>query len=260
MTDHVSNSASEDRTMPAVVYALYLVGLTHGLTIIIGLILAYASRSAAGPVMQSHYTFQIRTFWLSIGWFLIGCALMFWGAIFSVVLIGIRSSGSAGDLRLGLAVVPDPLDPWRGSSGPGRSLPAPERLGRVRRSATTTMPGATVCGSRRASGRPLGRHHFAPHHAGVVVHQAERDVARPEVVLADLRHRRDLRGGAHHEALGEARELFRLDVALDHLEALLLGEPDHRLAGDPVQEAVGVGVWRAPSFMKNTFEPVLSAT
>ena len=93
MTDHVSYSASEDRTMPAVVYALYLVGLTHGLTIIIGLILAYASRSTAGPVMQSHYTFQIRTFWLSIGWFLVGCALMFWGAIFSVVLIGIPFFG-----------------------------------------------------------------------------------------------------------------------------------------------------------------------
>jgi uncharacterized membrane protein len=93
MTDHVSNSASEDRTMPAVVYALYLVGLTHGLTIIIGLILAYVSRNTAGPVMQSHYTFQIRTFWLSIGWFLIGCALMFWGAIFSVVLIGIPFFG-----------------------------------------------------------------------------------------------------------------------------------------------------------------------
>jgi uncharacterized membrane protein len=63
------------------------------LTIIIGLILAYVSRSAAGPVMHSHYTFQIRTFWLSIGWFLIGCALMFWGAIFSVVLIGIPFFG-----------------------------------------------------------------------------------------------------------------------------------------------------------------------
>jgi uncharacterized membrane protein len=43
--------------------------------------------------MQSHYTFQIRTFWLSIGWFLVGCALMFWGAIFSVVLIGIPFFG-----------------------------------------------------------------------------------------------------------------------------------------------------------------------
>ena len=75
MTDHVSNSASEDRTMPAVVYALYLVGLTHGLTIIIGLILAYVSRSAAGPVMQSHYTFQIRTFWIGLLYAAIGVVL-----------------------------------------------------------------------------------------------------------------------------------------------------------------------------------------
>ena len=93
MTDQVSHSATEDRTMPAVNYALYLVGLTHGLTILIGLIIAYVQRGTAGPVMQSHYTFQIRTFWLSIGWFLVGCALMFWGAIFSVVLIGIPFFG-----------------------------------------------------------------------------------------------------------------------------------------------------------------------
>jgi len=87
MTDHVSST--EDRTMPAVVYGLYLLGLTHGLTIIIGLIIAYANRDNAGERMRSHYIFQIRTFWLSIGWFLVGCALIFWGAIFSVILVGI---------------------------------------------------------------------------------------------------------------------------------------------------------------------------
>ena len=89
MTDRLGAGAVEDRTMPAVIYALYLLGLTHGLTIIIGLVLAYASRDNAGPRMRTHHTFLIRTFWLSIGWFLLGCALMFWGAIFSVVLVGI---------------------------------------------------------------------------------------------------------------------------------------------------------------------------
>lgn len=99
MSDTTANySATEDRTMPAVVYALYLFGLTHGLTIIIGLIMAYVSRDAAGPRMRSHYTFLIRTFWLSIVWFLIGGALIFWGAIFSVVLVGIPA------LMLGAAV------------------------------------------------------------------------------------------------------------------------------------------------------------
>lgn len=89
MTEHVSYSATEDRTMPAVNYALYLVGLTHGLTILIGLIIAYVQRGTAGPVMRSHYTFQIRTFWLSIGWFLVGAAIAFWGGVFSIILVGL---------------------------------------------------------------------------------------------------------------------------------------------------------------------------
>jgi uncharacterized membrane protein len=89
MTDTRDFAAREDRTLPAVIYALYIVGLTHGLTIIIGLIMAYACRASAGPVMYSHYTFQIRTFWLSIGWFLVGAAIAFWGGIFSLILVGL---------------------------------------------------------------------------------------------------------------------------------------------------------------------------
>ncbi|MFI4965606.1 MAG: DUF4870 family protein [Caulobacterales bacterium] len=88
-TDYRDYGANEDRTLPAVCYALYLVGLTHGLTIIIGLIIAYASRGGAGPAMRSHYTWLIRTFWLSIVLFLIGAALIFWGGIFSIILVGL---------------------------------------------------------------------------------------------------------------------------------------------------------------------------
>jgi uncharacterized membrane protein len=89
MTETRDFGAREDRTLPAVVYALYIVGLTHGLTIIIGLIMAYACRASAGPIMYSHYTFQIRTFWLSIGLFLVGAAIAFWGGIFSLILVGL---------------------------------------------------------------------------------------------------------------------------------------------------------------------------
>jgi uncharacterized membrane protein len=80
---------TEDRTMPAVSYALYLVGLTNGLTILIGLIIAYANRDRASPKMQTHYTFLIRTFWLSIAWFLIGGATAAVGVVFSIILVGI---------------------------------------------------------------------------------------------------------------------------------------------------------------------------
>jgi uncharacterized membrane protein len=82
-------AAQEDRTMPAVAYGLYLIGLTHGLTIVIAVIIAYAARAGAGPVMRTHYDFIIRTFWLSLAGIVIGAVIAFWGLIFSIVLIGL---------------------------------------------------------------------------------------------------------------------------------------------------------------------------
>lgn len=80
--------ASEDRTLPTVVYVLYLLGPMNGLTGIIGLVIAYANRDRAGPAMESHYTFQIRTFWISIAWVIIGGVLVMWGIPLMLVLIG----------------------------------------------------------------------------------------------------------------------------------------------------------------------------
>ncbi|MDB5445408.1 MAG: hypothetical protein JWQ97_725 [Phenylobacterium sp.] len=89
MTDRVSYGAVEDRTMPAVVYALYLIGIVNGFTVLIGLILAYLNRGQAGGRMRTHYTFLIRTCWLWLVWALIGAALIFWGGIFSLILVGL---------------------------------------------------------------------------------------------------------------------------------------------------------------------------
>lgn len=94
MTDAMPNPApmaapTEDRTLPAVAYGLYLLGLANVITIFIGLFIAYANRRDAGPVMASHYTFLIRTFWLSIGWFVIGGLLLLFGIPLSLVLVGI---------------------------------------------------------------------------------------------------------------------------------------------------------------------------
>ncbi len=79
----------EDRTLPTVVYALYLLGLINGLTVLIGLVVAYANRDRAGPVMESHYTFQIRTFWIAIAWWIIALVLFLWGIPLTLILIGI---------------------------------------------------------------------------------------------------------------------------------------------------------------------------
>jgi uncharacterized membrane protein len=87
--DPVPARVEEDKVLPIVVYALYLLGFTNGLTFLVGLIIAYVYRQEAGPINASHYTFAIRTFWLSIWWFLIGLALCLVGLALLVVLIGI---------------------------------------------------------------------------------------------------------------------------------------------------------------------------
>lgn len=83
-------ATDEDLTMPIVIYVLYLVSLpTAFLSLVLGLILAYAGRDRAGPAARSHYEFQIRTFWLSLIGVAVAIALCAVGAILSLILIGI---------------------------------------------------------------------------------------------------------------------------------------------------------------------------
>jgi uncharacterized membrane protein len=99
MADRLSYGGVEDRTTPAVVYALYLLGIANGLTILLGLFIAYANRGAAGARTRSHYTFLIRTCWLWLAWAAIGVALIVVGAPLSLILIGLPAFG------LGLAIL-----------------------------------------------------------------------------------------------------------------------------------------------------------
>jgi uncharacterized membrane protein len=98
-TGRLSYGAVEDRTMPAVVYALYLLGIANGLTVVLGLVLALFNRNGAGARMRSHYTFLIRTCWLWLAWMLIGALLILFGFPLSFVLVGLPLLG------LGWAIV-----------------------------------------------------------------------------------------------------------------------------------------------------------
>ncbi|MBD3618870.1 MAG: hypothetical protein HUJ28_05310 [Chromatiales bacterium] len=55
-----------------VVYILYLASLIIPLLNIIGLIMAYVNRGQAPEWLQSHYTFQIRTFWIGLLYAVLG--------------------------------------------------------------------------------------------------------------------------------------------------------------------------------------------
>lgn len=72
-------AADDGRQMAMAVYILYLIPI--GLTHIIGLVLAYVSRETAADWLKSHYTFQIRTFWIGLLYFLVALLMC-------VILIG----------------------------------------------------------------------------------------------------------------------------------------------------------------------------
>lgn len=79
----------EDRIVPAVVYILFLLGLANGLTIIIGLVVAYIYRDRAGPMMRTHYLFQTRSCGMGLGLGAIGAAIALCGILLAFVLVGI---------------------------------------------------------------------------------------------------------------------------------------------------------------------------
>ena len=72
-----SAPASESlKTLVAVVYGLQLAGVLVAFTPIVGVILNYMKRAEArGTWLESHFTWQIRTFWWSLLWCAVGLAL-----------------------------------------------------------------------------------------------------------------------------------------------------------------------------------------
>lgn len=66
-----------DTTIAIVVYILYLLGIfTGGLTMLVGVVIAYVYRGAGPYWLDEHYRFQIRTFWIAIVYFVISGILM----------------------------------------------------------------------------------------------------------------------------------------------------------------------------------------
>ena len=96
---NVTLGEGEDRVLPAVDYGLFLLGLVNGLTILIGLVIAYIHRDKAGPRMRTHYVFQARSCWMGLGIALGASALILVGIPLSLVLVGIPIVG------LGVAIL-----------------------------------------------------------------------------------------------------------------------------------------------------------
>jgi len=64
------------QTNALVVYILYLVGLVIGISGLVGLVIAYVNRGKASGFVETHYTWQIRTFWIGLLYAAISIVLM----------------------------------------------------------------------------------------------------------------------------------------------------------------------------------------
>ena len=78
MNDATQNDSS---SVAKIIYILLIIGSVIGLTGIIALIMAYVNKDDSTHWLQTHYRFQIRTFW-------IGTLYVIIGAITSSIVIG----------------------------------------------------------------------------------------------------------------------------------------------------------------------------
>jgi uncharacterized membrane protein len=65
------------KTITQVVYALQALSFMFGVTALVALIINYVKREdAVGTIYQSHFDWQIRTFWWGLLWGVLGCLLI----------------------------------------------------------------------------------------------------------------------------------------------------------------------------------------
>ena len=66
------------KSLTQIVYILYALSYFAGITAIVGIIINYVKQEdVAGTWLESHFRWQIRTFWFSLLWAVIGVATLF---------------------------------------------------------------------------------------------------------------------------------------------------------------------------------------
>ena len=77
LTTTADDKLRSNKTLTWVIYGLYEASFLVGITSIVAIILNYVKRGdVAGTYLESHFTWQIRTFWISVIVAIIGALLM----------------------------------------------------------------------------------------------------------------------------------------------------------------------------------------
>ncbi len=81
----MTQDASKGRDLTQIIYFLYAASIFAGVTAIIAVIINYLKRDdVTGTWLESHFRWQIRTFWFSLLWGLIGGITMIIGVGFII--------------------------------------------------------------------------------------------------------------------------------------------------------------------------------
>ena len=77
------------RQLTLIIYALYALSwVLGGIPAIVAIVLNYLKREdAAGTLYESHFNWQIRTFWWSLGWAVLGAITLLIGVGFLILLV-----------------------------------------------------------------------------------------------------------------------------------------------------------------------------
>lgn len=76
------------KRLTTIIYALQAASFLLGITFIVALIINYAKRDdVKGTWLESHFTWQIRTFWFSLLWFVVGVSTVFFVVGYLVILV-----------------------------------------------------------------------------------------------------------------------------------------------------------------------------
>ena len=69
----MSQDLEKARNLTQIIYFLYAASIIVGITAIVAIIINYVKRDeVAGTWLESHFRWQIRTFWFSVLWAVIG--------------------------------------------------------------------------------------------------------------------------------------------------------------------------------------------
>ena len=78
------------KTLTAIVYALYAATFISGITCIIAIVLNYVKRDdAQGTWLESHFRWQIRTFWFGLLWAFVGA--LTWILMIGMLIMAVNS-------------------------------------------------------------------------------------------------------------------------------------------------------------------------